>query len=684
MAEQTKTSYIGLARRYRPQTFSDLVGQDQVARALEQQVLQEKVSQAFIFSGPRGIGKTSAARILAKCLNCLKSTKPVPHPCGECEQCRSITSGNSMDVIEIDGASNNSVDDIRNLQETINHHPFAARKKVYIIDEVHMLSKGAFNALLKTLEEPPPFVVFIFATTELEKIPETIKSRCQLFQFRRIPIEDIIRRLDYVVEREKIEMDPGERRAILETIAFAVDGGLRDALMALDQIAALSDGGVRLDETVRFLGVVEHELLIQSVEWLHQRNTRALLEMVNSLVERGRDLERFVKNLLGFLRDLMILKSGGGEELVNLSGDKLARTKALLWKTEENGKLTEVLTYPALLNFIQMFMALEAGMREAVQVRIHLEFAFVKLAAIEPMVDIANLIENFDKWVGGSPAGAPVQVPAPSPQTSLPSFGPPAAPAARPISPPPRPATPDLFGDRKTAANPVRDLPGQTAEAPQSALDGDDVSVLWPALLERRKQLGMTLTIALKDCQCLGGAGNVLRLGVPKKSLSLGTLQAAEYQSRVHALLSRLAGRPVGLQIVPVEVARAAETAASSSAAPTPPSGYGSASMPAATASSPSAVAPVSRVKEPAPPAFATPRNLQSAIPNPQFFASPPEEGIHPASNLSTYELYLAQNPAGRIRNALKNNETLREKAEMVRRFFDGQLLDASGQEIVL
>ena len=683
MAEQTKTSYIGLARRYRPQTFPDLVGQDQVARALEQQVLQEKISQAFIFSGPRGIGKTSAARILAKCLNCLKSTKPVPHPCGECEQCKSITSGNSMDVIEIDGASNNSVDDIRNLQETINQNPFAARKKVYIIDEVHMLSKGAFNALLKTLEEPPPFVVFIFATTELEKIPETIKSRCQLFQFRRISIEDITRRLDYVVEREKIEMDPGERRAILETIAFAVDGGLRDALMALDQIAALSDGGVRLDETVRFLGVVEHELLIQTVEWLHQRNTRALLEMVNSLVERGRDLERYVKNLLGFLRDLMILKSGGGEELVNLSGEKLARTKALLWKTEENGKLTEVLTYPALLNFIQMFMALEAGMREAVQVRIHLEFAFVKLAAIEPMVDIANLIVNFDKWVGGSPAGAPVQVPVPSPQTSFPAFGPPAAPAAQPISPPPRPGTPDLFGDRKTAANPARDLPGQTAEAPQSALDGDDVSPLWPALLEHRKQLGMTLSIALKDCQCLGGAGNVLRLGVPKRSLSLGTLQAAEYQSKVHALLSRLAGRPVGLQIVPVEVARAAEKTGSPSPAPTPPSGYGSASMPAATASSPSAVAPASRVKEPAAPAFATSR--AASQPAPVFRQLPgPSEETGPSSQLSTYELYLAQNPAGRIRNALKNNETLREKAEMVRRFFDGQLLDASGQQIVL
>jgi len=423
------------------------------------------------------------------------------------------------------------------------------------------------------------------------------------------------------------------------------------------------------------------------VEWLHRRDTRSLLDMVNSLVERGRDLERFVKNLLSFLRDLMILKSGGSEDLVNLSGEKLARTKALLWKTEENGKLSEVLTYPALLNFLQVFMSLEAGMREAVQVRIHLEFAFVKLTAIEPVVDIAHLIENFDKWMGGSAAPAPV----PMAQTSFPAAGPPAsgAPAARPISPPPRLGTPDLFGDRKTAANPARDVAGGADGA--AGLDGDDVSPLWPALLERRKQLGMALAIALKDTQCLGGAGNVLRLGVARNSLSLSTLQTAEHLSRVQSLLARLAGRPVGLQIVPVDPARAAgpvgparpagpaESAAAGPApAAIPASGpaSGSASGSAPTSS------PASRVKEPAPPKFATPRTPQPA---PAFRQpSGPSEEAGPSSHLSTYELYLAQNPAGRIRHALENNETLREKAEMVRRFFDGQLLDAAGQEIVL
>ena len=197
------TSYKGFAREYRPQTFSDLIGQDQIANSLTQQVTRGNVAQAYIFSGPRGVGKTSAARILAKSLDCVNG--PTPTPCGHCEQCVSITSGNSMDVIEIDGASNNSVDDVRELQETINQNPFAARRKVYIIDEVHMLSKGAFNALLKTLEEPPDFVIFIFATTELEKIPETIKSRCQVFQFNRISIENIVRRLEYVVSKENAE-----------------------------------------------------------------------------------------------------------------------------------------------------------------------------------------------------------------------------------------------------------------------------------------------------------------------------------------------------------------------------------------------------------------------------------------------------------------------------------------------
>lgn len=524
VTQTPNSAYIGLARRYRPQNFADMVGQDQIAHSIEQQISQGKVSQAYIFNGPRGIGKTSTARILAKCLNCVEG--PTARPCGVCDQCRSITNNTSMDVIEIDGASNNSVDDIRNLQETVVQNPLSARKKVYIIDEVHMLSRGAFNALLKTLEEPPPFVIFIFATTEPEKIPETIKSRCQVFQFRRISMEDLIRRLEFVAEAEEIPMDPGEKRAILEAIAFSVDGGLRDAMMALDQIAALSDDQVRLEDTVRFLGVVEHELLIETVEWLREGNTKALLEMVNALVERGRDLERFVKNLLGFLRDLMVIKAGS-HELVHLSEEKLARAKGLLWVKNEQGQPRERISYAALMNYMQVFMDLEARMKEAVQVRVHLEFALVKLSAIEPVLDIQQMIAQAEK--GGlkapaKPADPPAAQAEPKPAP------------AKPTAPPPQKSTPDLFN--KKAVSP----PTPTEPSGRGGLQGKE---LWNKVVEQRKQLGMGLGLAVKDCLYKSQDGRHLVLSLPKGSLSAATVNSSESRQQLSAFLQELSGGAV-------------------------------------------------------------------------------------------------------------------------------------------
>jgi len=627
MADTVNTPYIGLARRYRPQTFSDLVGQDQIARALEQQVGQEKVSQAYIFSGPRGIGKTSTARILAKCLNCAEG--PTATPCGKCEQCRSIVSGSGMDVIEIDGASNNSVDDIRHLQETISQNPFSARKKIYIIDEVHMLSKGAFNALLKTLEEPPSFVIFIFATTEYERIPETIQSRCQTLHFRRISVEDLVRRLDHVAEQEKIEMDPDERRAILESIAFAVDGGARDAMMALDQIAALSDGQVSLDETVRFLGVVEHDLLIQTVEWLTEGDTRALLTMVNDLVERGRDLERFVKNLLGFLRDLMVLKAGGSEDLVHFTSNKLERARALLWQEDERGRQAERLTYPALLNYIQVFMDLEARMKEAVQVRVHLEFAFVKLAAIEPVVDIAHLIQNFDRLSAGkAPAAPPKANPSPASEAS------PAPAPAKPKSAP-QPDTPALF--QKSAPGPSK--PATPADLPSP-------DELWQSLLAGKQQLGMALSLALAECRCVGVDEKEVRIQAPGGSLSLGTLRKQVHAGRLEEALRRLLGRQVALKI---------------SAGPRDP-------------------APGNDGPDHGAPSFQHEPVLREEDPLPPE----PEDDSYYESSKSTYDLFLAQNPTARTAESLRNNPAVRDKVEMVRKFFDGKLFDFKGREIVI
>jgi DNA polymerase-3 subunit gamma/tau len=658
--ENSSESYIGLARKYRPSTFSDLVGQDQISRALEQQLLSRdkkegktKVSQAYIFSGPRGTGKTSAARILAKCLNCSSDPYPTPHPCGKCEQCVSITRGTSMDVIEIDGASNNRVDDIRNLQETISQNPFSARKKIYIIDEVHMLSTSAFNALLKTLEEPPPFVIFIFATTEYEKIPETIKSRCQSFQFRRISMDDLIKRLNYVAEQEHIEMDPDERRAILDAIAFSVDGGLRDALMAMDQIAALSEGIVRLDETVRFLGVVEHELLIQTVENLHKRDTRGLLDMVHSLVERGRDLERFVKNLLLFLRDLMILKSGADPDLVHLSDEKLARAKAILWAENETGQLREVVSYPELLNWMQVFMQLEAQIKEAVQVRIHLEFAFVKLTAIEPMAKIETLIETLSSGKGAMPRRtAPAATPAssPAPTQSAPVIS--AQPAAAP-----RPDTPDLFGNSRRSVTPVADSPlGEPIEEPGS---------LWKALVEQADSMGMELSIAIRECAFLGLEGSVLRLGLSAKSFSRRTLEHPDNQQAIKKKLRNLSGKSLGIRIESADPGTAKTSNSPRSGGTT--GGF--------RPSRPEGEMTVQRAAADPAPAFERIRPEEKP-------AQSSEDRTNAGS--SVYQAFLSQNPTIQIRKLLGENPALREKVETVRRFFEGRLIDPAGNEVII
>ncbi|MFP4379248.1 MAG: DNA polymerase III subunit gamma/tau [Candidatus Sumerlaeia bacterium] len=649
-------SYIGLARKYRPATFSDLVGQDQIARALEQQLLsgarnegQTRVSQAYIFSGPRGTGKTSSARILAKCLNCTAQDQPTPKPCGKCDQCLSISRGVSMDVIEIDGASNNKVEDIRELQETVNQNPFSARKKIYIIDEVHMLSTSAFNALLKTLEEPPPFVIFIFATTEYEKIPETIKSRCQSFQFRRISMEDLVKRLEYVAEQEKIEMDPSERRAILDAIAFAVDGGMRDALMTLDQITALSDGLVRLDDTVRFLGVVEHELLIQTIEYMHHRDTRALLGMVNQLVERGRDMERFVKNLLLFMRDLMILKSGADPEMVNLAGEKLERAKGLLWQKDENGRESEVVSYPELLNWIQVFMKLEAQIKEAVQVRIHLEFAFVKLTAVEPMAEIETMIQALASGKATRPKQAPPKQGGQGPTPPRPQA------QSRPAAPqqkPPQPSTPDMFGGQRSAS-----APGNTPPQAPPKISTSDPQAIWGALQNNADALGMELSIAIKECTFKGLDDNALIATLPKGSLSLRSLEYPANKKRIEALLKQISGTELQFRIQQIDRAQADLFQEN----------------PADQPSRPAPRKPMQRNAAPQTDSAPMMQDSSSQSKRSESGSSKP---------MTAKEFFLMQSPNGKAKRLFEENKSFHDKLKMALDFFDGRLLDTDGNEI--
>ncbi len=298
-------AYMALYRKWRPDNFANLVGQDHVSRTLANAIKSGRIGHAYLFTGPRGTGKTSTAKILAKALNCEQG--PTVEPCNQCEACQRINSGNSMDVFEIDAASNRGIEAIRDLRENVKFAPVNGRYKVYIIDEVHMLTSEAFNALLKTLEEPPAHVVFIMATTEVYKVPATIQSRCQRYDFKRITVDDIFNRLKTVVEDMEIKADDDA----LRMIAVKADGGMRDALSILDQCIALSEQSLTIDRVQQLLGLVGKEWLDKLVGALQSKDAAAVLTMVDEIIRAGKDLQQVLGELGIHFRGLMIFKAAG-------------------------------------------------------------------------------------------------------------------------------------------------------------------------------------------------------------------------------------------------------------------------------------------------------------------------------------------------------------------------------------
>jgi DNA polymerase-3 subunit gamma/tau len=384
-AVRDEEPYVGLALKWRPKTFDEIVGQRHVSETLKNAIANGRIAQAYLFCGPRGVGKTSTARILARAINCVKG--PTPEPCGKCAFCRAIAAGSDMDVVEIDGASNNKVDDIRELREQVNFTPFAARYKIYIIDEVHMLSIGAFNALLKTLEEPPERVKFIFATTEPHRVPATIKSRCQICAFAQITETDIVGRLETILEHEpSISVVPQEKRAVLETIAHYAEGSMRDALVAFDQVAALGLGKISIKDVQDLLGLVDSDACLDILEGVCRRQTADLLKTVDQLVNAGRDLDRVTRQLVRLVRDALILKAGG-------PGDLIRRAEG------ERQRLVSVLAGVSLaqvVNISQVLIGLEEQMRSGLPVRFALELALIKLTAMGGASDIGELLKKIE------------------------------------------------------------------------------------------------------------------------------------------------------------------------------------------------------------------------------------------------------------------------------------------------
>ncbi|CAH0324685.1 DNA polymerase III subunit gamma/tau [Priestia megaterium] len=357
-------AYQALYRVYRPQSFNDVVGQQHIIKTLQNALVQEKFSHAYLFSGPRGTGKTTAAKILAKAVNCEKA--PIAEPCNECATCRGITDGSISDVIEIDAASNNGVDEIRDIRDKVKYAPSAVRYKVYIIDEVHMLSIGAFNALLKTLEEPPAHVIFILATTEPHKIPLTIISRCQRFDFKRISPEDIVYRMKEVLGSEELEVSEDA----LYEIAKASEGGMRDALSLLDQAISYSTEKVSLEDVLSITGAVSQSFIVKIVQAIFNENIVEALDSVESLIKNGKDPARFVEDLIFYYRDVLLYQAS--EENAYLL-EKAAVNEEF---KELSSKMDSAFIYKIIAELNQT----QQEMKWSNHPRVLLEVALVKLA----------------------------------------------------------------------------------------------------------------------------------------------------------------------------------------------------------------------------------------------------------------------------------------------------------------
>ena len=454
-------SYQVLARKWRPQTFAEIVGQGATAETLKNAISQNRIAHAYLFAGARGVGKTTTARILAKALNCRQG--PSVNPCNDCASCREVTSGQSIDVLEIDAASNRGIDEIRELRESVRYRAARDRYKVFIIDEVHMLTTEAFNALLKTLEEPPAHVVFILATTELHKVPGTILSRCQHFNFRAISTREIFERLELIAGEEQIRI---EERA-LSAIARASEGSLRDGESLLDQAISLCGQEVREEQVRDLLGVVPQQLLEDVADAVIARDTRQVLALVDQVLASGRNAQQLVRELMGHFRNLLMVKIAGKDSrLVSAPSEDLARLQTVSAQLSEED----------LTRFFQILVATDGELRGSTHPRLHLELGLVRMVQAKRLAALEELLAAFS-------GGAIPEKPEPPATTGSPQSAPsPPSPIFQ-DSGPPSPAVAATLLDRvrEAAFNDSPLVASLLGKASDATVAGDEIRVRFAA-----------------------------------------------------------------------------------------------------------------------------------------------------------------------------------------------------------
>jgi len=513
-------SYQVIARKYRPPIFDEVVGQRVITETLKNAILTERVAHGYIFSGARGVGKTTTARILAKALNCAQG--PTITPCGMCPSCVEIAAGNSVDVLEIDAASNRGIDEIRELRETVRYLPARDRYKVFIIDEAHMLTTEAFNALLKTLEEPPPRSLFILATTEAHKLPATIQSRCQHFAFRLLDYAEIYARLEHVCGEEKVQADEGALSAVTQ----AAEGSLRDALSLLDQVIAAC--GERLDEgrVRQLLGIVPGQLLSEMVRAIHAGDARLVLERVDRLVTDGYELSHFCSQFTRYVRNLMLAKNCGGDSpLLQVPNDERSTLT----------ELAQVLSEEDLTRFFQVLLRTEGEMRYSLQPRFHLELGLIKLVHARKLAPLESLLTELR--AAGTASGAPKPpVSTPGPVRSFKTQE-----ATAPPTPvPPRPAAVGVHGpvSRPAATPPPPAIPSHPEDSRLAAIKS--------LVYDQKKFLGSCLD-SVVGWRFENGTAHFL---FPKQDAwAVDILQSREQQETLRSVCSQVLGESVKIRV---------------------------------------------------------------------------------------------------------------------------------------